>query len=502
MMILIPVLILAQVSAATNALLWPQPSELSLGDQVVWLDPRTVDIVYPCSDNISQVFKPDIDTSQIHRIGRLLVQRPYQLVRDILKEVGIVAPITPTTSSERWTLSENFILESAVDDMLGSLTYSGLVPWKFHPRHSAFEPDQCIPKTPISAIHLDLPGCPSQSEFQADEFFQGNESYTLRINESVVVVQSNSTLGAIRGLQTLQQLFYTHSHSRLSYTPHAPVVIRDHPVWKHRGVSIDIARNPFVAADLLRTIDIMSSVKLNRLHVHATDSQAWPLDIPSMPQLARKGAYKSDLVWTARDLEEIQVHGASKGVSVFVEIDVPGHTASVAHAFPDLIAAFNQPDWDTFAAEPLSGQLKLNSPAVTEFISKVLEDLLPRTRRFTSWYHVGGDEVNRPAYELDETVRSGKIDVLRPLLQRFIHHIIDLAESFGFQPIVWEEMLLDWDLELPFAGNGSSKGTLIQVWRNSQRIEEVLKRGHRVIFGDYGHWYLDCKCPLYVASTI
>ncbi|RVX69205.1 hypothetical protein B0A52_07181 [Exophiala mesophila] len=489
------------VSAATNGLLWPEPSEGSLGEQVVWLDPRTVDIVFPWSD--SQVVQPETVTGQGHGIGRWLMQHPYELVHDLLKKVRIVAthlksPPTPSKTppipSERPKVSENAILESAVGDMLESLTYSGLIPWKFHPRHSDFEPepDYCDPKRPISAIHVVLPSSPSQSEFQADDFFHGDESYTLKVNESVVVVQSNSTLGAIRGLQTLEQLFYKHSRSRLSYTPHAPVIIHDQPVWKHRGISIDIARNPFVPGDLIRTIDIMSSVKLNRLHVHATDSQAWPLDIPSLPQLAQKGAYRSDLVWTAQELEEIQAHGASKGVSVFVEIDVPGHTASVAHAFPDLIAAFNELDWDTFAAEPLSGQLKLNSSAVTDFMSKVLKDLLPRTRRFTSWYHLGGDEVNRPAYELDETVRSGKMDVLRPLLQRFIDHIIGLSEHFGFQPIVWEEMLLDWNLTLPSAGNGSSNGTLIQVWRNSQRIEEVLKRGHRVIFGDYGHWYLDC----------
>jgi hexosaminidase len=138
--------------------------------------------------------------------------------------------------------------------------------------------------------------------------------------------------------------------------------------------------------------------------------------------------------------------------------------------------------------------MKLNHSGVDAFMATLLDDLLPRTSPYTSLYHVGGDEVNMAAYLLDETVKSNSPALLQPLLQRFIDRVVAKSIQFGLQPIVWEEMLLDWNLTLPSARDRKSRmSTLVQVWRSSERIEEVLKRGHRAIFGDYHYWYLDCK---------
>jgi hexosaminidase len=288
--------------------------------------------------------------------------------------------------------------------------------------------------------------------------------------------------------ETLKQLFYAHSSGSGTYTPYAPLRIQDSPRFSHRGLSLDIARNPFTIDDAMRTIDAMATTKMNRLHLHATDSQSWPLEIPSLPELAAKGAYQPDLVWTVNDLEAVQSYGDYRGVMVYVEIDMPGHTASVAQGYSDLVAAYNELDWSTFAAEPLSGQLKLNSSKVTDFLDTLFADLLPRLRTHSGMYHLGGDEVNRKVHVLDETVRSDDFDTLKPLIQQVFDQIFEHVISHGLRPVVWEEMVLDWDLELP----PNFRRTLVQVWRSSENIEQVLRKGHPVIFGDYHHWYLDC----------
>jgi hexosaminidase len=285
--------------------------------------------------------------------------------------------------------------------------------------------------------------------------------------------------------ETLKQLFYKHSSSQAIYTPYAPIRIQDSPRFSHRGLSLDIARNPILPVDAMRTIDAMATTKMNRLHMHATDSQAWPLEIPALPDLARKGAYQPHLVWSVRDLEKVQSYGNSRGIMVYLEIDMPGHTASIFQAYPDLIAAYNQLDWSTFAAEPQSGQFKLNSPAVYKFLDTLFTDLLPRLRAHSNTYHLGGDEVNKAVHLLDETVKSEDHDTLQPLIQKIFDHILAHVKKHGMRPMVWEEMVIDWDLKLP-------NTTLVQVWRNSERIEAVLKKGLKVIFGDYHHWYLDC----------
>ena len=77
---------------------------------------------------------------------------------------------------------------------------------------------------------------------------------------------------------------------------------------------------------------------MNKLHVHMTDSQSWPLEIPSMPDLAAKGAYHPGLIYSAKDLAALQRYGSLRGIEVFLEIDMPGHTSAIWYYNPDLIA--------------------------------------------------------------------------------------------------------------------------------------------------------------------
>jgi hexosaminidase len=171
-------------------------------------------------------------------------------------------------------------------------------------------------------------------------------------------------------------------------------------------------------------MDALAFNKMNKLHVHMTDSQSWPLEIPSIPDLAAKGAYHPGLIYSATDLATLQRYGSLRGIEVFLEIDMPGHTSAIWYSNPDLIAAFNmQPDWGAFAAEPPSGTLKLNSSKVDDFITKIFQDLLPRVAPYNSHFHSGGDEVNMNAYNTDETVRTNQVMTLRPYMQRFIEKV-------------------------------------------------------------------------------
>jgi hexosaminidase len=171
-------------------------------------------------------------------------------------------------------------------------------------------------------------------------------------------------------------------------------------------------------------MDALAFNKMNKLHLHVTDSQSWPLEIPSIPELAAKGAYHPGLIYSERDLKALQRYGTVRGIEVFLEIDMPGHTSAVWYYNPDLIASFNmQPDWGAFAAEPPSGTLKLNSSKVDNFITKIFQDLLPRVVPYSSHFHTGGDEVNMNAYGTDETVRTTNMLQLRPFMQRFIDKV-------------------------------------------------------------------------------
>ena len=370
--------------------------------------------------------------------------------------------------------------------MTGFLFDASIVPWKFFPRNSDFAPTISASRTYVKQVYI--------WQTQADPgnalrplAGQFDESYNLSITtDGKATITALSSIGCLRALETFTQLFYQHPEIADGvYTPLAPVYVEDTPVFSHRGLNLDISRNYYDITDITRTIDALSWNKFNRLHLHATDAQSWTLDVPSIPELSALGAYMTGYSYTPDDLAFIQDFGAYRGVEVIIETDMPGHTASIALSHPELIAAFNiQPDWVTYSAEPPSGQLKLNSSAVYTFLSTLWQDLLPRVADYSSHYHTGGDELNANVYLLDETVRSNSSDVITPLLQKFVNFNHDAVRKAGMTPIVWEEMLLDWNLKL-----GSD--VIVQTWQNDTSAALAVARGHKVIAGSYESWVSD-----------
>jgi len=146
-----------------------------------------------------------------------------------------------------------------------------------------------------------------------------DESYTLSILPSSAILTANTTWGAIRGLETFSQLAWG-----LPTCVAVGVRVWDSPLYAHRGITLDTSRNYYPVKDLLRTVEAMSMNKLNVLHWHLTDSQSFPLVLPSEPSLAEKGAYASHMVYTPEDVKTIVEFGLDRGVRVLPEIDAPG----------------------------------------------------------------------------------------------------------------------------------------------------------------------------------
>ena len=390
--------------------------------------------------------------------------------------------------------STTVLLQSAVDRLKGRLLKNSFVPRKFHPRKSRFEPSPEDTKHFVRHITI-----VERSNIKLDDkcYATSAEAYKISISPNgYVEIEITSSHGGLHALETLGQLFYSHSsyHTAL-YTPYAPLTISDCPAFEHRGLNLDISRNFIPPADILRTIEAMALNKFNRLHLHAADAQSWPLEVPALPMLAVEGAYHPDQIWTVDDLRNVQRHGHFHGIEVYLEIDLPGHTSAIAHAYPNLTTAAHEPNWSSYAVEPPSGQLKLNSTDVYSFLTTMLNDILPRTSPYTSFHHTGGDELNRDAYLLDDTVKSSSSEVLRHLLQAIISHVITITRSHSMTPIVWEEMLLEWNLTLP-------QSTIIQTWQSATSLAAVLARGHKALFGANTHWYLDCGHGVFLDANI
>jgi hexosaminidase len=457
----------ASLLAATASAIWPIPSSYSHGEGLLWVD-ESVQFTYngAAAGQVSHAATPPPNKDGTYQ---------YQAH---LGSYGHQNSSSPSSS--------NKIVNKAIERTLETLFKQNFVPWKFHPRFADFEPDaSSAEKVLIKTIALKQNGTDPEDVLKPATG-SVDESYALTVSEGGdVKISAVTSVGLARGLTTFTQLFYEHSDGGV-YSELAPVSITDAPKFSWRGLNLDTSRTFKALEDIYRTIDALAYSKFNRLHWHITDSQSWPLELPSMPEVADKGAYIGFQKYSPADVQAVQEYGALVGVEVVMEIDQPGHTASIWYSHPELIAAFEiLPNWDTYAAEPPSGTLKLNSTAVYDFLEKLFDDLLPRLKPLTSYFHLGGDEVNKNAYNLDDTVCSNESAVLQPLMQKFMDRNMKQITEAGFTPLVWEEMLLDWNLTLP-------KSTIVQSWQSDANVAEIASKGYRVLAGNYNFWYLDC----------
>ncbi|EEQ92529.1 hypothetical protein RJZ56_006522 [Blastomyces dermatitidis] len=462
--------------------LWPQPQEFKHGNTTLWLASSAEFSYQPnCAGNAPgdvDYFSTYVDLAEVLDF----FQTPWLRKP---KATGIPVP------------SVAKVVRKAIKRAGKEIYRTKFVPWKFHPRNSTFEPALDGQHAVIRQVVINQ-GSESKPGAETRDYIHEDESYKIEISATgEATISTKSAIGTIRAFQTFSQLFYAHSSGPGVYTPYAPISISDAPKWSHRGLNLDISRNAYTPEDIKRTIDTMASAKMNRLHIHATDSQSWPLDIPSIPELAAKGAYHPSLILTSSQLSDIQIYGLERGVSVFLEIDMPGHTGSIGYAFPELVSAFLADEWDKYALQPPSGQIKLNSSDVDEFLDKLMADLLPRVSPFTRYFHTGGDEFNLNTYLLEEAIGSSDEAVLRPLLQAVVTRLHTAIREAGLTPIVWEELVADWDLTLSPSPTEKTD-IIVQAWRNSSAVKHLLDRGYRTIFGSGDAWYLDCGQGIYV----
>ncbi|KAI0326228.1 N-acetylhexosaminidase [Cubamyces sp. BRFM 1775] len=313
-----------------------------------------------------------------------------------------------------------------------------------------------------------------------------DEAYHLVIpaDGSGATITANSTLGLYRGLTTFSQLWYEHDNT--VYTVSAPVTIQDAPAYPYRGLMLDTARNYFPVADIKRTLDAMSWVKINEFHWHIVDSQSFPLEIPGFTDLAAKGAYSSSQVYSLSDVRDIVSYAGARGIDVMVEIDTPGHTAIISQAHPDYVACAQATPWASYANEPPAGQLRFADSKVTSYIAELFTAV---TAMFPSkLFSTGGDELNTNCYSIDQPTQdslkaSGR--TLEQALDVFTQETHKALEVKGKTPVVWEEMVLDHNVTL-------SKDTRVLVWISSANVKAVAEKGFKLIHAASDYFYLDC----------
>ena len=323
------------------------------------------------------------------------------------------------------------------------------------------------------------------------------EAYTLRATATGVVIEASDAAGLYCGTQTLRQLVLAATAERATAeragTPGtatiACVVVDDAPRFGWRGLLLDCARH-FMRVDYVkRTIDRIALHRMNRLHWHLTDDQAWRIAIDRYPKLVEVGSTRRAAdgsvhagFYTKADIRDIVEYARRRNVTVVPEIEMPGHAQAALAAYPEYSCTGGPhpvaTTWGVFKEIYCAG-----NDATFTFLEGVLGEVLAL---FPSpWIHIGGDEA--PTYRWEHCpkcqarIASEKLAGEAELQGWFIRRIERVLSARGRRLIGWDEIL----------EGGLPPNAIVQSWRGMEGAAEAAAAGHDAIVSPTSHAYFD-----------
>jgi hexosaminidase len=280
-----------------------------------------------------------------------------------------------------------------------------------------------VPDEPSVTIELaagdDLWALPVPAGLSPAAGGPADERHSLVIDNDQVVVRAAEPVGVARGLTTLIQLAAAAPPGSAGEVRVPGTRILDAPRYAWRGLSLDVARTFFTAGEIRRVIDLLALYKLNVLHLHLTDDQAWRLPVGRPAGKPEPGA----AFYSAGDLRALAGYAAERFVTVVPEVDTPGHAAALMRLHPHLSTGRNEAEWELL---PGYGHhtvwLDPELPATFELIEQVLAGV---AGIFPGRYlHIGGDEPR---------------GMPEDLYVSYIGRLRRLVRSLGRQPLGWQE---------------------------------------------------------------
>lgn len=320
-----------------------------------------------------------------------------------------------------------------------------------------------------------------------------NEAYKLEITTSGVSIEASSLQGLNHALSTLHQLVLTATNEKL------PVLtINDKPRFGYRGLMLDCSRHFWTIDNLKETIDQMAFFKLNTLHMHLTDNNAWRLAMDKYPQLTEKGTYYYDYpemsgkYYSKPELKELVQYALERGVEIIPEVDLPGHSTALLAALPQLSC-----NGGTFEAYPeerpyskrkrgAENMICVGNPESLKFVEDVVNEL---TEIFPSQYiHLGGDEVPTHTWEkcpkCQALYKREKMTHPGELQDYFTRKVSEIVRAKGKTMIGWDEIN---------DRNAATPEDILTVWRDEGTPNQLkaLERNIPVIMCPQHGCYFD-----------
>jgi hexosaminidase len=277
------------------------------------------------------------------------------------------------------------------------------------------------------------------------------------------------------------------------------VSIDDSPRFAWRGFMLDSARHYQSVETIKSIIDTMAAHKLNVLHWHLVDDQAWRLEIKKYPKLTSEGSWRVPAGAAGRDpktgkpiryqgfytqdqARDLVAYAAARGITIVPEIEMPGHALAPLVAYPQFGMTkapprANMGDWGVFP------YLYKPSDETFGFLNDILDEVMDL---FPSEYiHVGGDEAVKDQWKASPEVQA-QIQALgvkdeHGLQSWFIQRAEKHINSRGRRMIGWDEIL----------EGGLAPNATVMSWRGIEGAVAAAAQGHDAVLSPDSTLYMD-----------
>lgn len=326
------------------------------------------------------------------------------------------------------------------------------------------------------------------------------EGYHLIVSLDHVKVVAAQKEGLFYGMQSFMQLLPPQIESKKVVQnvdwAASCVEIKDAPRFDYRGLMIDVCRHFMTVDAIKKQIDVMALFKLNRLHWHLTEDQAWRIEIKKYPKLTQIGAVRTEDdgtvlkgYYTQEEVKEVVSYAKERCIEVMPELELPGHELSAIASYPELSCRNTQTSprqvWGVEDVVMCPGK-----ESTFKFLEDVITEMIPLFPY--EYFHIGGDECPKESWKncplcqkriRQEGLKGNKEHTAEERLQSYvIRRIEKVLNKHGKRLVGWDEIL----------EGGLAPSATVMSWRGEKGGIKAASMNHKVIMTPAsGGLYLD-----------
>lgn len=333
------------------------------------------------------------------------------------------------------------------------------------------------------------------------------EAYFLDISSDKITVKASDFQGYLYAVQSLRLLLPKEIENRqktnMRWTVPA-LKINDQPQFAWRGLMLDVVRHFFEKEYIYKTIDAMSLLKMNVLHLHLVDDQGWRIEIKKYPKLTEVGAWRvdqEDKHWDARDvndpnekgtyggfytqddIRDIVAYAHLRGIEVMPEIEMPAHVMSALASYPELSCHQKPIGVPSGGVWPITDIYCAGNEQTFTFLEDVLTEVM--TLFPSKFIHIGGDEATKTEWKkcpkCQKRMKEHGLKDEHALQTYFINRIEKFLDANGRRLVGWDEIVED----------NLSQNAVAMSWRGHEGGVKASKLGNDVIMTPGEYCYLD-----------